>query len=69
MGHPKAKNDEVTIAGLEWPGGVHRSKSEPPISAWVNRFTSKSPGRPRNVRFTLNSDKTFAPHRNVALCH
>src|SRR6516165_2572235 len=35
---------------------------------WVNRFTSTSPGRPRNVRFTPNSDRTFAPQRNAALC-
>src|SRR5262249_21972808 len=45
------------------------TKSDALCPLWVNRFTSTSRWRPRNVRFTPNSDRTLALQRNAALCH
>jgi hypothetical protein len=39
------------------------------VQRWVNRYRCNPSRGPVYVRFTPNSDKTFAPQRNVALCH
>src|SRR5262249_46275547 len=50
-------------------GSCTAAKAAGSCPPWVNRFTSTSRGRPRNVRFTPKSDQISAPQRNVAKCH
>jgi hypothetical protein len=61
---------QIARRGQSLPKGsvVRHSKIGRQVKRWVNRFTSTGWGRPRNVRFTPNSDRIDASRQNDAKC-
>src|SRR5262249_8536038 len=57
----KAKDRELTIAGLERVGGVRRNKKRRPISGLGQSLHIDQTGRPLNVRFAPKATVCHQP--------